>query len=67
MIWPSPEEDQDGQRKAKNIKRKGSIMNIKRKTGEILWPPPGGEDGAASQWDREGKKQREGKMKKGSR
>ena len=31
--------------------------------GEILWLPPGGEDGAASQWDEEGRKR--GKMVRG--
>ena len=55
MIWPSPEEDQDGKRKAKNIKRKGSIMNIKRKNKRNSMAPPGGEDGAVSQWAGEGR------------
>ena len=31
MIWPLPEEDQDGERKAKEIRRKGSVVNRKEK------------------------------------
>ena len=38
MIWPLPEEDQDGERKAKEIRRKGSVVNKKEKERNSMAP-----------------------------
>ena len=38
MIWPLPEEDQDGERKAKEIRRKGSVVNRKKKEETFYGP-----------------------------
>ena len=38
MIWPLPEEDQGGESKSKEIKRKGSVVNRKEKEEKFYGP-----------------------------